>query len=145
MRLLLALSLAASGCASELLGTKECTLGAVECTGGGAGRICDYRGKWVGTNCPVGQTCIDDGKCDEFGENCVDACVNVICEPGSRSCDTNHVYVVQCNETGTDWCYRSDCAAPPVNGVCDEGRCIRSEEHTSELQSLAYLVCRLLL
>src|SRR2546425_1694003 len=24
-------------------------------------------------------------------------------------------------------------------------RCIRSEEHTSELQSLAYLVCRLLL
>src|SRR2546425_7294282 len=26
-----------------------------------------------------------------------------------------------------------------------EGDCIRSEEHTSELQSLAYLVCRLLL
>src|SRR2546423_2273493 len=27
----------------------------------------------------------------------------------------------------------------------DEGRILRSEEHTSELQSLAYLVCRLLL
>src|SRR2546425_7426019 len=26
-----------------------------------------------------------------------------------------------------------------------DGRCVRSEEHTSELQSLAYLVCRLLL
>src|SRR5687767_15343185 len=29
-------------------------------------------------------------------------------------------------------------------GFLDRGRC-RSEEHTSELQSLAYLVCRLLL
>src|SRR3989441_2586429 len=36
------------------------------------------------------------------------------------------------------------------NRVCDRVRCVlgdaaRSEEHTSELQSLAYLVCRLLL
>src|SRR5205823_11301591 len=29
--------------------------------------------------------------------------------------------------------------------VCRELRKVRSEEHTSELQSLAYLVCRLLL
>src|SRR2546423_7211036 len=29
--------------------------------------------------------------------------------------------------------------------TCPGGRCRRSEEHTSELQSLAYLVCRLLL
>src|ERR1041384_8847790 len=28
---------------------------------------------------------------------------------------------------------------------CQSHECIRSEEHTSELQSLAYLVCRLLL
>src|SRR5687767_15323227 len=33
---------------------------------------------------------------------------------------------------------RSECNGQP-------GRCSRSEEHTSELQSLAYLVCRLLL
>src|SRR2546423_4005625 len=32
-----------------------------------------------------------------------------------------------------------------VNGVDNEWRAHRSEEHTSELQSLAYLVCRLLL
>src|SRR2546423_7227333 len=39
-----------------------------------------------------------------------------------------------------------DCHAliPPAVGVC-VARHYRSEEHTSELQSLAYLVCRLLL
>src|SRR2546425_5917073 len=39
-------------------------------------------------------------------------------------------------------------AAGPVSrgrGVHDRQRVLRSEEHTSELQSLAYLVCRLLL
>src|SRR5205823_14402367 len=30
-------------------------------------------------------------------------------------------------------------------GAPESGRLVRSEEHTSELQSLAYLVCRLLL
>src|SRR2546425_7188772 len=33
----------------------------------------------------------------------------------------------------------------PALGAHDRGRRQRSEEHTSELQSLAYLVCRLLL
>src|SRR2546425_9205779 len=33
-------------------------------------------------------------------------------------------------------------AIPPSTS---DGQCARSEEHTSELQSLAYLVCRLLL
>src|SRR5262245_51593264 len=43
-------------------------------------------------------------------------------------------------------------APPPVRGAPSRGRCIlgrmhpvRSEEHTSELQSLRHLVCRLLL
>src|SRR2546425_6382158 len=39
-------------------------------------------------------------------------------------------------------------AGTPFNGVCSCGiqpEAGRSEEHTSELQSLAYLVCRLLL
>src|SRR2546425_5339199 len=36
-------------------------------------------------------------------------------------------------------------AAAPRDGVGDGQRTPRSEEHTSELQSLAYLVCRLLL
>src|SRR2546423_6483985 len=34
---------------------------------------------------------------------------------------------------------------PRLVSVRRAGRCRRSEEHTSELQSLAYLVCRLLL
>src|SRR5205823_11035547 len=33
----------------------------------------------------------------------------------------------------------------PLTPVCVTGGVYRSEEHTSELQSLAYLVCRLLL
>src|SRR2546425_2445177 len=33
----------------------------------------------------------------------------------------------------------------PTTGKRSARRCARSEEHTSELQSLAYLVCRLLL
>src|SRR5687767_15320326 len=36
-------------------------------------------------------------------------------------------------------------AALLVSHAANEARPIRSEEHTSELQSLAYLVCRLLL
>src|SRR2546425_5256876 len=36
------------------------------------------------------------------------------------------------------------CAAQQRDGL-ECGRTLRSEEHTSELQSLAYLVCRLLL
>src|SRR2546425_6255319 len=35
--------------------------------------------------------------------------------------------------------------APGTKIVSFAGRVVRSEEHTSELQSLAYLVCRLLL
>src|SRR5205823_9777301 len=42
-----------------------------------------------------------------------------------------------------------DCSQPPprirTGGFPASGSCLRSEEHTSELQSLAYLVCRLLL
>src|SRR3712207_8098328 len=33
----------------------------------------------------------------------------------------------------------------PVFEICDPDRLVRSEEHTSELQSRQYLVCRLLL
>src|SRR2546425_6552563 len=52
---------------------------------------------------------------------------------------------------------RSSCAAPPPDRAppragrassppqTPPARAVRSEEHTSELQSLAYLVCRLLL
>src|SRR2546425_7704499 len=32
-----------------------------------------------------------------------------------------------------------------IRGAVEQGKRVRSEEHTSELQSLAYLVCRLLL
>src|SRR2546425_5514938 len=44
------------------------------------------------------------------------------------------------------WCRGSACPTPSGSsrrGGCSTGS--RSEEHTSELQSLAYLVCRLLL
>src|SRR2546425_8143510 len=45
--------------------------------------------------------------------------------------------------------FRSDCCPYPGRSMTCSGRTApstsRSEEHTSELQSLAYLVCRLLL
>src|SRR2546425_7456271 len=37
------------------------------------------------------------------------------------------------------------CTSPPACRAPARPPCARSEEHTSELQSLAYLVCRLLL
>src|SRR2546425_11043844 len=40
---------------------------------------------------------------------------------------------------------RGTCSATPRCGARSGSRAPRSEEHTSELQSLAYLVCRLLL
>src|SRR5205823_14136506 len=40
---------------------------------------------------------------------------------------------------------RTDSAAASVSFRWQSSMCSRSEEHTSELQSLAYLVCRLLL
>src|SRR5205823_8762216 len=40
---------------------------------------------------------------------------------------------------------RAGVADPPGGGPRRHGGAARSEEHTSELQSLAYLVCRLLL
>src|SRR2546425_9596971 len=40
---------------------------------------------------------------------------------------------------------RSSRDTPPMERIPDDPRQERSEEHTSELQSLAYLVCRLLL
>src|ERR1035441_7551585 len=36
-------------------------------------------------------------------------------------------------------------ASTPVESFCDVVRMVRSEEHTSELQSVRHLVCRLLL
>src|SRR5687767_15529371 len=43
--------------------------------------------------------------------------------------------------------YGLNCEAPAITSVVSSHACKthRSEEHTSELQSLAYLVCRLLL
>src|SRR2546425_2764473 len=45
----------------------------------------------------------------------------------------------------TTWPHRSTSGPPELPGLIGASVWIRSEEHTSELQSLAYLVCRLLL
>src|SRR2546425_4478908 len=46
---------------------------------------------------------------------------------------------------GPEWLRCSSSRAPPLRFSGRATSCVRSEEHTSELQSLAYLVCRLLL
>src|SRR5687767_15193121 len=42
-------------------------------------------------------------------------------------------------------CQKPNLVSCPSSSSCASCLCLRSEEHTSELQSLAYLVCRLLL
>src|SRR2546422_2631292 len=39
----------------------------------------------------------------------------------------------------------AECMGSPGAPACADGNCLRSEEHTSELQSRLHLVCRLLL
>src|SRR2546425_7872934 len=68
------------------------------------------------------------------------AIVSLYSWPGSRRCTCmsmkpGHTHVPAASITAAPWGTAS--LAPT--------RAIRSEEHTSELQSLAYLVCRLLL
>src|SRR3712207_7673705 len=60
--------------------------------------------------------------------------------------------IVKANKQGTDWWKALTRRAPMTNhtinvsgGSPDKSRYLRSEEHTSELQSRQYLVCRLLL
>src|SRR5687767_15765481 len=48
-------------------------------------------------------------------------------------------------EQGTRLLDRVDPVLGRRDAIAAEGEILRSEEHTSELQSLAYLVCRLLL
>src|SRR2546425_7960635 len=50
-----------------------------------------------------------------------------------------------CVQNGVTTSGESDFFTVPVNGAVNLPTIRRSEEHTSELQSLAYLVCRLLL
>src|SRR2546425_7286500 len=60
---------------------------------------------------------------------------NSVWSSGSRRCFAASIAI----------CKDSLTFAWPTNSSSREGRRARSEEHTSELQSLAYLVCRLLL
>src|SRR2546425_13061859 len=60
-----------------------------------------------------------------------------ICRPGSQSSSTNPLF-----RASVHWPNLSHRTPGCAHHPC---WCSRSEEHTSELQSLAYLVCRLLL
>src|SRR2546425_10418720 len=55
-------------------------------------------------------------------------------------------YTTLFRSTSAEWHIMSFSTPPPCSCPCqNHGMWGRSEEHTSELQSLAYLVCRLLL
>src|SRR3989339_2068670 len=60
---------------------------------------------------------------------------------------TTEIYTLSLHDALPIWLRASARGAPGrrLSAPGDRGRCQRSEEHTSELQSLAYLVCRLLL
>src|ERR1041384_8795299 len=57
---------------------------------------------------------------------------------------TTEIYTLSLHDALPIWAETSPAAPRPAPWPCPPGGA-RSEEHTSELQSLAYLVCRLLL
>ena len=107
-----------AGCSKDDLASRICVPGTFECTETGA-RTCDLKGtSWYDTPCAEGEICVDgvDGEPDE--------CREQLCEPGARVCGADHLYVYQCDDTGTSLCYSHSCSDPPMDGVCYDGDCV---------------------
>ena len=79
------------------------------------GRVIWKGTSWYDTPCAEGEICVD-GDPDE--------CKEKLCEPGTRVCGADHLYVYQCDDTGTNLCYSHSCSDPPMDGVCYDGDCV---------------------
>lgn len=115
-----------SACKEEALTPRPCDPGDLECLEDPDRRrvrVCNEWGSaWVETTCPERQICIP-GECDD-PDACPDDCVPVVCEPGERFCGKDHVFLYECNDLGTSGCFYASCAAPPLDGVCFDGKCV---------------------
>jgi hypothetical protein len=117
------LSLLLGACTETVFTPRPCDPGDLECTGNGFLRSCNATGTaWISGSCAEDQVCIP-GECDD-PTLCPDTCKDQICEPGDSFCGGNSVFIYGCDATGTDGCYVSSCASPPVDGICYEGSCV---------------------
>ncbi|MEC9464608.1 MAG: IgGFc-binding protein, partial [Myxococcota bacterium] len=109
-------------CSKDEIGASSCPPGAFRCTEDGA-QTCDFNGAgWIETPCAQGDICVP-GECDD-PETCPDECQPKVCEPGASVCGADHLYVYQCDDTGTELCYSHSCSDPPLDGVCFNGECV---------------------
>ena len=135
----LVLVVGGTGCQKDALRGQICVPGAFRCVEEGSPRaqICNTYGTvWVDSECDPQQVCVKEN-CDE-GQNpelCVEECRDLICEPGSTVCGADHLYVYECDSTGTRMCFNKSCGAAPMNGVCYSGECVAvcSQEQKSYL------------
>ncbi len=123
---LLLTSVALPACEEEALTPRPCDPGDMECLEDPDQRriqICNEWGSaWVETTCPEEHICIP-GDCAD-PDDCPDACVPLVCEPGQRFCGGDNLYLYECNDLGTAGCFYTSCASPPLDGVCFDGECV---------------------
>ena len=114
-----------SGCNKEALQSRVCNPGAFRCIEGRMAQICDALGTaWSDTECEEDQVCVKEDCEDPESESCVQECRDLICEPGATVCGADHLYVYECDSTGTVMCFSHSCGAAPMNGVCYQGECV---------------------
>lgn len=131
MRLVLFFTLLLS-CTGETLsvprGQEACLPGELRCRPNGAIDVCRIDGSgFIESACADGQLCVPGATRNDCEDpnDCPDLCRDQICEPGERFCNAaNNVEVLVCDETGTGSTPCGSCAAPPTNGVCDQGQCV---------------------
>lgn len=83
----------------------ECEVGATECDGEDAQRVCTTDGTWATVACQAGQNC-HDGSC------------GLVCVPGMKSCKDDGTSRT-CKEDGSGW-DEVDC---PGESTCSDGAC----------------------
>ncbi|MEL6543899.1 MAG: IgGFc-binding protein [Myxococcota bacterium] len=128
--LLTVLFLSASACSEDSVSRarENCIPGQLRCAENGITEVCSLDGSgYQESSCAGGQLCVagtDRTDCND-PTDCPDVCRDIICTPGERFCNAvNNVEVLVCNEDGTGATPCGSCAAPPTNGVCDDGQCV---------------------
>ena len=114
-------------CNKEELQGRICNPGDFRCVDGQQrmAQICNALGTaWVDTECAENEVCVRENCDDPESPDCVQECREQICEPGATVCGADHLYVYQCDSTGTQMCFSHSCGAAPMDGVCYQGECV---------------------
>lgn len=133
-RFILPILLVSTACSDDGLRQPICVPGERLCNPDGSATLCSPDGlAWLPADCPVGTTCVTsdcegdlEPRCRPIvcGPRC-DSATNPVCTERDKRCNpTDNVRIEACNETGTDWCCEASCAAPQIDGVCYDARCV---------------------